>query len=377
MDFELSDEQRMLQDATRDLLASRYDVGKRNTVLASASGWDRDTWSAMAEMGLTGLPFAEADGGMGAGPVEVMAVLTEVGRGLAPEPLLDSVYVPGGVLADTGSAQQRGRLIPELAAGTLLLAYAYDEPGVRWPSTALSTKADGHGTGWTLTGCKNPVLRGDCADLLVVSALLPGGETGLFLVGTQTPGVTRTPFRTPDGGRGAQLDFQGAEAELLASGEAAAAAITAAAVRRIAALCAEAVGAMDETLRLTCAHLGSRKQFGVPLSTFQTLTHRAADMYVRLELARSMSLYITMSLADGVVDPVIASRAKLVVNRSARHIGREAIQMHGGIGLTAEYPVGHHVMRLTSIEHTLGGSEEHLCVLSARIGSYDTVEIHG
>jgi alkylation response protein AidB-like acyl-CoA dehydrogenase len=134
---------------------------------------------------------------------------------------------------------------------------------------------------------------------------------------------------------------------------------------------------MAETLRLTSDYLKSRKQFGVPLSTFQTLTHRAADMYVRLELARSMSLYVTMSLADGVVDPVIASRAKLVVNRSARLIGREAIQMHGGIGLTAEYPVGHHVMRLISIEHTLGGSEEHLSVLSGRIGTYETLEIHG
>jgi alkylation response protein AidB-like acyl-CoA dehydrogenase len=134
---------------------------------------------------------------------------------------------------------------------------------------------------------------------------------------------------------------------------------------------------MEETIRLTTDYLQSRKQFGVALATFQTLTHRAADMYVRLELARSMSLYVTMSLADGIVDPIIASRAKLVVNRSARHIGREVIQMHGGIGLTSEYPVGHHVMRLTSIEHTLGGSEEHLSALSTKIGTYDTLEIHG
>jgi alkylation response protein AidB-like acyl-CoA dehydrogenase len=306
-----------------------------------------------------------------------MAVMSEVGRRLAPEPLLDSVYVPGAVLAEVGSAEQRARVIPGVAAGTSLLAYAHDEPGVRWPSTALSTKADGQGAAWTLTGCKNPVLRGDCADLFVVSALLPDGGVGLFLVEAQATGVTRTLFRTPDGGRGAQIDFQGAAAELLASGDIAANAIRATGVRHTAALCAEAVGSMAETLRLTSDYLKSRKQFGVPLSTFQTLTHRAADMYVRLELARSMSLYVTMSLADGVVDPVIASRAKLVVNRSARLIGREAIQMHGGIGLTAEYPVGHHVMRLISIEHTLGGSEEHLSVLSGRIGTYETLEIHG
>ncbi|MFD0363863.1 acyl-CoA dehydrogenase family protein [Nocardia sp. GCM10030253] len=375
MDFELTDEQVMLRDTVRDLLARNYDPESRLKVTDTELGWSRDVWRQLAELGVLGLSFTEEDGGVGAGPVEINLVLEEVGRRLAPEPILDAVLVPGGLIARVGSAEQRRRILPEVVEGNKLLAFAHAEPGVRWPSTELSTTAVAEGDSYVLTGIKNPVPHGDCADELVVSAALPGGGVGLFLVGLDAAGVVRKSYRTVDGQRGAQIELDKAPAELLGDNLDAAPAIESTIVHAHAGLCAESIGAMEEALRLTAEYLRTRKQFGVTLSKFQTLTQRAANMYVSLELARGMSLYATASLADGADDPVVASRARLQVGRAARHVGQEAIQMHGGIGVTAEYPVGHYVARLTAIERTLGGGLEHLRVLTARVGDYDLAEL--
>lgn len=374
MDFDLTDEQVMLRDTVRDLLARTYDAESRLKVVDSELGWSRDVWRQLADLGVLGLSFAEEDGGVGAGPVETMVVLEEVGRRLAPEPILDAVLVPGGLIAAAGSAEQRQRILPEVASGAKLLAFAHAEPGVRWPSSEPATTAAAQGDSYTLTGVKNPVPHGDSADELVVSAALPDGGVGLFLVAPDVTGVVRKSYRTVDGQRGAQLELTDAPAERLGEGDAAEA-IASVLTHAQASLCAESVGAMEEALRLTTEYLKQRKQFGVTLSKFQTLTQRAANMYVSLELARSMSLYATASLADGADDPVIASRARLQVGRAARHIGQEAIQMHGGIGVTAEYPVGHYVARLTAIERTLGSGLEHLRVLSSRVGDYELPEL--
>ncbi|MEU0499932.1 acyl-CoA dehydrogenase family protein [Nocardia sp. NPDC005998] len=375
MDFELTDEQVMLRDTVRDLLARNYDPETRLKVTDTELGWSRDVWNQLAELGVLGLSFTEEDGGVGAGPVETMVVLEEIGRRLAPEPLVDAVLVPGGLVARVGTAEQRQRILPEVAGGTKLLAFAHAEPGIRWPSTELATTAVQQGDSWVLTGLKNPVPHGDSADELVVSAVLPSGGTGLFLVGPDAAGVQRTSYRTVDGQRGAQIEFDKAPGELLGDNIDAAEAVQVTIGHAQAALCAESIGAMAEALRLTTDYLKTRKQFGVTLSKFQTLTQRAANMYVSLELARSMSLYANAALADGANDPVVESRARLQVGRSARHIGQEAIQMHGGIGVTAEYPVSHYVARLTAIERTLGGGLDHLRVLSARVGDYDLPEL--
>ncbi|MBF6194968.1 acyl-CoA dehydrogenase family protein [Nocardia implantans] len=374
MDFDLTDEQVMLRDTVRDLLARNYDAESRLKVVDSELGWSRDVWRQLAELGVLGLSFAEEDGGVGAGPVETMVVLEEVGRRLAPEPILDAVLVPGGLVAAAGSAEQRQRILPEVASGAKLLAFAHAEPGVRWPAAELATTATAQGGSYTLTGVKNPVAHGDSADELVVSAALPEGGVGLFLVAPDAAGVVRKSYRTVDGQRGAQLELTDAPAERLGEADATGA-IESVLTHAQASLCAESVGAMEEALRLTTDYLKQRKQFGVTLSKFQTLTQRAANMYVSLELARSMSLYATASLADGAGDPVIASRARLQVGRAARHIGQEAIQMHGGIGVTAEYPVSHYVARLTAIERTLGSGLEHLRVLSSRVGEYELPEL--
>jgi len=377
MNFELDTEQDMLRATVRDLLSGVYDVEARNRVAESDLGWSRDVWKQLAELGVLGLPFAEEHGGMGAGPVEVMAVMTEIGRALAPEPVLDAVYLPGRLVAEVGTDAQRSDILPRLSEGTLLLAFAHDEPGSRWPHAVVGTTAARDGDRWTLSGRKNPVLHGDCADMLIVSASLPEGGVGLFLVDPGVDGLTRTPYRTNDERRGAQIVLENVAAAPLGEAGDASAAITAAQVHAQAALCAETVGALDASVQLTTGYLKQRKQFGVPLSMFQALTHRAADMYVLYELASSMSLYATMALADGIVDPAIASRAKLQVGRSARKIGQESVQMHGGIGVTAEHSIGHYLSRLTAIEHTLGTMDDHLRVLAGGVKNYDLVEITG
>lgn len=375
MDFELNEEQKLLRDTTREVLARAYDTEKRNKIVAGELGWSADVWKQLAEVGLLGLTFSEDDGGMDAGPVEIMAVMTEVGRRLAPEPILDAVLLPGGLISELGSADQRKRLLPPVAEGSSMLAFAHNESGSRWPDIEVATTATEDGGSWSLNGVKNPVPHGGSADVIVVSAALPGGGTGLFVVDADATGLTRKSYATHDGQRAAQIEFVDVAAEPLGAAEDATAAITGAEVRAQAALCAEAVGAMEESLRLTTEYLKQRKQFGVPLAKFQALTFRAADMYVLLELARSMSLYATMALSDGKIDTTIASRAKLQISRSGRKIGQEAIQLHGGIGVTAEYPVGHYVSRLVAIEHTLGGADEHLRILSSSIGDHDLVAI--
>jgi alkylation response protein AidB-like acyl-CoA dehydrogenase len=374
MDFQLSDEQALLRDTTRDLLSRSYDPESRIKVIGSDLGWSREVWSQLADTGILGLGFDQDESGQ----IEIMVVLTEVGRRLAPEPILHAALTPGALIAELGTDEQK-QLLDDVAAGQHLLAFAHLEPGHRKPTAETSTRAVRHGDSWTLSGRKNPVLAGDCADTLVVSAALPDGGTGLFLADAdQENSVTRRGYRTFDGQRGAQIDLDSAPAEPLggaSQAEDASRAIHDTLIRIQSALCAEAVGAMEEALRLTTDYLKTRKQFGVTLNKFQALTQRAADMYVSLELARSMSFYAAMSIADGNLDPVIASRAKLQIGRSGRHIAQESIQMHGGIGVTAEYPVSHYAARLTAIENTQGTSQHHLSVLIDHITDYDLARL--
>ncbi len=376
MDFQLSDEQALLRDTTRDLLSRSYDPESRNKIIGTDLGWSRDVWNRLADTGILGLGFDPSE----AGQIEIMAVLMEVGRRLAPEPVVHAALGPGAIIAELGSSDQK-ELLDEVAAGQRLLAFAHSEPGMRSASADVTTTAARQGDSWVLSGRKNPVLAGDCAETLVVSAALPDGDgTGLFLVDglVDNPAVTRHPYQTFDGHRGAQIDLDEAPGQPL--GDATEVrdevpVVRNAIVRIQSALCAEAVGAMEEALRLTTDYLKARKQFGVTLNKFQTLTQRAADMYVSLEMARSMNLYAAMSIADGNLDPLVAARAKLQIGRSGRHIGQEAIQLHGGIGMTAEYPVGHYAARLTAIDHTLGSTQDQLHVLIDHLGDYDLVKL--
>lgn len=362
MNFDLTDEQQLLADTTRDVLTGAYDTESRNKTIDSDLGWSPDLWHQLAEIGILGLGFDPTE----SGPVEIMVVMTEVGRRLAPEPIAAAALIPGGLIAELGTAEQR-EVLEDVAAGETLLAFAHLEPDSRG-SQQLTTHAVRQGDSWSITGVKSPVLAGDVADLLVVTAALPDGGSGIFLVDPES--TSRQGFRTFDGQRGARIELADSPGQQLGVGGDSSAAIDSAVIRFQSALCAEAVGAMEEALRLTTDYLKSRKQFGVLLKTFQTLTQRAADMYVSLELARSMNFYAAMCLADGPVDPLVAARAKLQIGRSGRHIAQESIQLHGGIGVTAEYPVAHYAARLTAIEQTFGTSTDQVRYLAGRVGRY-------
>lgn len=377
MDFEYDDEQQALRDAVRGLLAKAYgDFEKRRTATKGERGYDEGTWRQLAEMGVLGLPFAEADGGMGAGPIEVGIVAEELGRVLAPEPFLTAVVLAGGAVAAAGSDAQRSALLEPLASGESLLAWAHDEPGAGYTSSASATKASQDGDGWTLTGTKEPVVSGEHADVLVVTAALPDGGTGLFAVTADAAGLSRTGYPTHDGGRAALVTFDGTPADALGDGADATAVVERVLDQARVAASAEALGLISEALSATRDYLTSRKQFGVTLNKFQALTFRAADMYVDLELTRSLVLWATMVLADGSPEEasVAASRAALQVSTAGKRIGEEAIQLHGGIGVTAEYSVGHRLSRLRALEAQLGDARLHTARLSGRVASYGEVD---
>jgi alkylation response protein AidB-like acyl-CoA dehydrogenase len=386
MNFTYDEEQQALREAVRGLVGRSYaDYENRRRTVAEEPGFDEKLWARLAEMGVLGLPFAEEYGGMGAGPVEVGIVAQELGRVLAPEPFLTSVVLAGGVVAAAGTEEQRAEVLEGLASGESVLAFAHAEPGARWTPSAEAVTAVESGAGWELSGVKEPVPHGARADLLVVSAALPsdpstgsgGSGTGLFLVSPAAVGLTRSGYTTSDATRAARVVLEGTPAVPLGADRtdqtgAIAAALDAA---RIAA-CNQAVGAMEVALATTTDYLKSRKQFGVTLNTFQALTFRAADLYVSLELARSVALWASMVLGSGSPEAVAeaASRAGLQVSRAGRHIGQEAIQLHGGIGMTAEYSIGSYTSHLTALDHLLGDGQFHLARLAGVVGGHDEVE---
>jgi alkylation response protein AidB-like acyl-CoA dehydrogenase len=280
----------------------------------------------------------------------------------------------GGLVAAVGTAAQRAELLGPLAEGTSVLAFAHAEPGSRWEATARGVQATADGDGWRLTGVKEPVPHGARADVLVVSAVVEG-TTRLFVVPGGAEGLTRTGYRTHDGGRAANVTFDGTPAELLGDGDAdRTQAVEQALARARIAYGSEAIGAMETALATTSEYLKTRKQFGVTLNKFQALTFRAADMYVSLELARSTVLWATL-VADADGDVVTAGhRARLQSSRAGRHIGKEAIQLHGGIGMTAEYKIGHYTSRLTAIDHQLGDGDWALSQLAAGVDGHVTVD---
>jgi alkylation response protein AidB-like acyl-CoA dehydrogenase len=376
MDFSYDDEQDALRDAVRGLVGKTYgDYEHRRQTTKSDPGFDEKQWQRMAEMGLLGLPFAEEDGGVGAGPVEIAIVCQEIGRVIAPEPFLTSVVLAGGLVSAVGTPEQRAGVLGALSEGQSVLAFAHDEPGSRWAPTAQQVVATQDGDSWTLTGTKEPVHHGARADVLVVSAVLPGGGTGLFLVDGAT--TTRTGYPTYDGGRAARVDLQATAATPLGQpGQDVTASI--ATVLDVARVMAAnvAFGAMETALKATTEYLKSRKQFGVSLNTFQALNFRAADMYVSLELTHSVVDWATMVVAQG--DPTAvadaAARVGLQVSRAGRHVGQETIQLHGGIGMTAEYSVGSYVAVLTALDHLFGDGNHQLAALSEKVTSYADID---
>ncbi|QBR93567.1 acyl-CoA dehydrogenase family protein [Nocardioides euryhalodurans] len=376
MDFEHDDEQQALRDAVRGLVGETYaDHDHRRTTTGEDPGFDERLWARMAEMGLLGLPFAEADGGAGAGPVEIGIVCQELGRVAAPEPYLAAVVTAGGLVAACGSPAQRSELIGPLAGGERLLALAHAEPGGRWTAEASSVTASESDGRWTLSGTKEPVPHGARADVLLVSAVLPTGGTGVFVVDPAAAEVTG--YAVYDGSRAARVVLDDTPGTPLGeAGRDLTASI--ATVQDLARVMGanQALGAMRSALTATTGYLTSRKQFGVTLNTFQDLTFRAADMYVSLELTQSVVDWATMVVEQG--DPATladaAARVSLQVSRAGRHVGQETIQLHGGIAMTAEYSVGSLVAQLTVLDHLLGDGSHHLAQLAGRVDDHGMLD---
>lgn len=364
MNFDFDDEQIALRDAVRGLLGSAYaSIDGRRAATEKDPGFDESMWQRLGEMGVLGLPFSEEAGGPGAGPAEVAIVATEIGRVLSPEPFVEAIVLAGGLIAAAGGE------VSGIAEGTVLPAYARGD-------VSASRQDDS----WTLDGVVEPVLNGARADLVVVVADVEG-HPALFTVAGGD--VERSGYATFDGGRAARLTFAGTTATPLGEpGADATALVERAEAEAQVAYAHEAVGAMQTSLTMTSEYLKTRKQFGVPLKTFQTLVHRSSDMYVSLELATSVALWATLVLQDASTSSGqaafevsdAASRAKLQVSRAGRHISKESIQLHGGIGVTMEYAIGHYAMRLTAIEHLLGDGRHHLARIGARIGSYGVMD---
>jgi alkylation response protein AidB-like acyl-CoA dehydrogenase len=380
MDFLYDDEQDALREAVKGLVGKAYgDYENRRQAVKDDPGFDEKQWARMAEMGLLGLPFSEEDGGVGAGPVEIGIVCQELGRVIAPEPYLTSVVLAGGLVSSCGTAEQRQELLGALSGGESVLAFAHDEVGRGWTPSASAVSAAQEGDSWTVTGVKEPVPHGARADVLVVSAALPDGGTGLFVVDGSA--AERTGYPTYDGTRAARIAFDATAATPLGEPglDVTASISTVQDITRVMAA-NQALGAMQYLLPTTTEYLRSRKQFGVPLSTFQALTFRAADMYVSLQLTHSMVDWATMVVAqaaDGLSPVAVADAARRVslqVSRAGRHVGQEAIQLHGGIAMTMEYSVGMYTAHLTALDHLLGDGSHHLRELASHVTDYDALD---
>jgi len=370
MDFALTEEQQLLRHSVERLFADHYSFEQRKRYLQEAGGFSGALWRRYAELGLLGLPFAEEHGGSAGGPVETMIVMEQIGRALALEPYLATVVLAGGLIRLGGSAAMRADLLPKVGGGELILAFAHTEPQSRYDLADVAAKARRDGTGYVLDGAKTLVLHGDSAGKFVVSARLSGGQRdrdglGLFLVDAGAPGVAVRGYATIDGMRAAEVTLTGvrvaAEAAIGTPG-AAFPLIERVVDMAIAALSAEAVGVMGALHAATVDHMKTRKQFGVTIGSFQALQHRATDMFVALEQARSMAMLATMMAAeeDTRERRQAISAAKVQIGRSGRFVGQQAVQIHGGIGMTMEASVGHYFKRITALDTMFGDADYHL-----------------
>ncbi len=375
MDFDLTEEQRLLKDSIDRLIADQYAFEQRKKYMAESTGWSQAVWNQYAELGLLGLPFEEAHGGFGGGAVETMIVMEAFGRGMVLEPYFATVILGGGLLRRAGSDALRAAVVPQVVAGKLKLAFAHIERQSRYDLADVGSTARKDGDGYVLDGAKSIVLHGDCADKLLVTARVSGNRrdrngVGLFLVDAGATGVTRRGYPTQDGLRAAEVTLSGARVAADAVlGTDALPAIEHVVDEAIAALCAEAVGCMQAMHETTLEYLKTRQQFGRPIGSFQVLQHRSVDMLVALEQARSMAMFAAVMAAEEDANErrrAIAA-AKVQIGRSGKHVGQEAIQLHGGIGMTMEYKVGHYFKRMTMIDMLFGDADAHLQTL-AKLG---------
>jgi len=363
MDFDFSDDQEQLRDAVRKWVDKGYTFERRRAI-TGAGGFSREAYTELAELGLCGLYIPEADGGLGMGPVEAMVVMEELGRGIVLEPFAQTL-IASGVLSGYAPAELKAAWLPKMAGGDALVVLAQQERQARYRLDVCEAQATPAASGWTVSATKSIVPAGDQADAFIVPAKVKD-KIALFLVERSAAGVSTRGYGTQDGGRAADVLLSKAPAQLITPDGLSA--LEHAVDIGIAALCAEAVGVMDKTLAITAEYMNTRKQFGVAISSFQALRHRAADMKMQLELARSMSYYASLKLNAPAGERRRAlARAKYQLGQSMRFIGQQAVQLHGGIGVTDEYIVSHYFKKLTQLEMTFGDSLHQLGEVSSRM----------
>ncbi|MEQ5827908.1 acyl-CoA dehydrogenase family protein [Sulfitobacter sp. NFXS29] len=368
MNFDLTEERQMLQDSLRRFLRDKYDTATRNGILESEAGFSADIWTGLAELGVIGALFTEEQGGFGGAGFDVTTVFEELGRAGVVEPLLDSAVLAGGLIADLGSEAQQEH-IEALIGGTLQLAFAHGEPTSRYDLERVTTTASQSGGAIVLNGRKAVVANAEAADMLVVSAR-ESGEAGdqagisLFLVPADTKGLTVTGYALLAGGRAAEVtldDVTLPESARLGEAGQAFDAIEARVAVATTALCAETLGAMETACDLTREYLGTRKQFGRPIGSFQALAHRMSDLFIDLEQARSAVINAAGHLADDRASRERhVSAAKNLMGRVGRLVAEDTIQMHGGIAMTQEYELAHIAKRITMADHRFGDVDHHL-----------------
>ena len=363
MDFDFSDDQEQLRDAVRKWVDKGYTFERRRAAVA-AGGFDRAAWGELAELGLTALTVPEAHDGLGQGAIDAMVVAEELGRGMVLEPIAQA-FIASSVLSHYAPADVQAAWLPRVASGEALVVLAYQERKARYRLEVCDAKAAVAPAGYALTAIKNIVNAGDQADAFIVPAQLDG-QIALFLVERSASGVTTSGYVTQDGSRAAEVQLANAPATLITTDGLAA--LELAVDTGIAATCAEAVGVMDKTVSLTVEYMNQRKQFGVFIASFQALRHRVADMKMQLELARSMSYYASLKLGAPAAERRAAmARAKVQLGQSMRFVGQQAVQLHGGIGVTDEYIGSHYFKKLTQLEMTFGDTLHHLGEVSARM----------
>ena len=369
MDFAFSEEQTLLRNSVQKFVQNGYPFDTRRAIVKSEPGWKRENWKQFAELGLLGVPFTEEQGGLGGGPIETMIIMEEFGRGLVVEPYLGTVVVAGGFLRHGGSKGQQEQLIPEIVEGKRVFAFAFAEPQGRYNLADLQVTAKKSGNGYTLNGHKAVVIGAPWADTLIVTARTSGAQrdekgVSVFLVDKKAKGVGTRDYPTVDGLRASEVTFEnvsvGADAVIghVDDGLKLVEQVT---DEAIAALSAEAIGAMKVLNDTTVEYCKTRKQFGVPIGKFQVLQHRMVDMFMNYEQSVSITYMVTLKLGESETErKKAASAAKVQIGKAGRFIGQNAVQLHGGMGMTDELNVGHYFKRLTMIDTMFGNVDHHL-----------------
>ena len=370
MDFSYSDEQQMLQDSVSKFVYNQYDFDTRKKIVASPGGFSEENWNLFAELGWLTVPFREEDGGFGGSAVDLMVVMEEFGKGMVVEPFVPTAVISGGLISELGSAAQKEALIGKIMTGELQLATAWAETGSRYNLANVSTRAERSGDAWVINGEKAVVFNGSNADQLLVVARTSGeqlDESGIsvFLVDSNAEGVSKTGYNTVDGHTAAEISLQDVQVNsdaLLGEEGQALPALDAVLDRATLAAAAESVGVMECLLQKTVEYSKTRKQFGIAIGTFQALQHRMAEMFIECQLARSIVTMAAMKLDSNESEEEkrrAVSAAKSRAGRAMRRVSQEAVQIHGGIGMTDELDVGHYFKRATTLEALYGNSDFH------------------